>query len=280
MPVAGVDVHDTFDSPGRGQLDIVRRTDRSIVTRAFARSPLRLLIPSNHGRAAWIYTSHYGGGLVDGDQVQLEISIGRHAAAFLSTQASTKVYRSPHGTSALLHARIDSDGLLIVAPDPVVCFADARYRQVQRFHVAERGALVVLDWLAAGRCAAGERWAFSEYRSLLEVTLDRRRLVYDAIALRQADGPLRTRMGRFAVLAVAIVIGDMFAAEAAKLLSECNDEPVRRRPDQLVSACALGEAGCLLRVAGPSVESVGRTLRRALAFIPRTLGDDPWGRKF
>src|SRR5260370_22326962 len=110
----------------------MRSGDRSIVSRAYATSPLKLLTPGNHGRAAWIYPSSHGGALVDGDQIVLEIDIGEDAAAFVSTQASTKVYRSPHGTSAEMRARIEPDGLLVVAPAPVVCFARSRYRQTQR----------------------------------------------------------------------------------------------------------------------------------------------------
>ena len=63
-------------APGRGRVEIVRRGERSVVTRAVATSPLRLLTPRNHGRGAWVYTATYGGGLVDGDAIQLDISVG------------------------------------------------------------------------------------------------------------------------------------------------------------------------------------------------------------
>jgi hypothetical protein len=45
----------------------------------------------------------------------------------------------------------------------------------------------------------------------------------------------------------------------------------------LMSAAPLaGGDGALLRVAGLSVEHVGRTLRQVLNFVPSLLGDDPW----
>src|SRR5262245_41650827 len=100
----------------------MRAGSRSLVTRAFAASPLRLLMPRNHGHAAWVYTSTYGGGLVDRDALHLDLDVGPHAAALLATQAATKVYRSPHGTSMTMTARVADHGLLVVAPDPVVCF--------------------------------------------------------------------------------------------------------------------------------------------------------------
>jgi urease accessory protein len=271
---------DASDAPGRGRLGVERRASRSVVTSAFATSPLRLLTPANHGDAAWVYTSNYGGGLVDGDRVVIDVEVGPGAAAFVSTQASTKVYRSPRGTSAELRARVGPDGLLIVAPDPVACFTGARYRQLQRFQVANTGALVLIDCVLSGRCAAGERWAFSEYRSLIEISVGDRLLVHDGLALRTSDGDLAKRLGRFDVLAVAVVVGRTLRDEAATLLAGASRSPVARGADQIIMASSLGEDGCILRLAGTSGEQAGRTLRELLRFIPERLGDDPWRRKW
>lgn len=267
-------------APGRARIGVIRSGRRSVVHRAYATSPLRLLTPANHGHAAWIYTSSFGGGLVDGDRIAMDIEVGRGAAAFISTQASTKIYRSPGGTSADMHARVAADGLLVVAPDPVVCFSGARYRQTQTFELADRAALVVLDWVSSGRHAAGERWAFDEYHSQLTVRLDGRLLVHDALALRAADGNLRARLGRFNVLAVAVLAGTTLSAAAVSLVANASASPAPRKADQLVAAMPLRDCGCVVRFAGTSVERVGRTIREFLAFLPALLGDDPWIRKW
>jgi urease accessory protein len=266
--------------PGWGALGVTRSGGKSVISRAYATSPLRLLTPGNHGRAAWIYTSSHGGGLVDGDCIVLEIEIGEDAAAFVSTQASTKIYRSPCGTSAEMRARVATNGLLVVAPDPVVCFARSRYRQIQRFDLADRATLVLLDWISSGRHAAGERWAFDEYHGQIDVRLDGKLLVHDALALRAADGDLARRLGRFDVLAVVVLVGTALRTVAASLISRVSRDAVVRRSDHLVAASALGDEGCVIRIAGCSVEQVGRTIRELLGFLPAMLGDDPWTRKW
>ncbi len=270
---------------------------RSVVSHAYATSPLRLLMPRNHGHAAWIYTSSFGGGLVDGDRIVMDLTIAEGASAFLSTQAATKVYRSPcRGTSAELRARVGAGGLLVAAPDPVVCFAAARYRQVQCFDLAPDAALVAIDWLSSGRWAAGERWAFREYLAQLSVRVDGKLVVHDVLGLRADDGDLAMRMGRFEVMAIAVVIGAGAGSRcarlreaAAALLSRIDGVPVARRPERLLVATRLhglsqrdqkNECGCVIRVAGMSVGQVGRTLRELLAFVPAMLGDDPWTRKW
>jgi urease accessory protein len=273
-------VPDVPGAPGCARIGVIRTGSRSVVSRAYATSPLRLLTPANHGHAAWIYSSSFGGGLVDGDHIAMDIDVGRGAAAFISSQASTKVYRSPGGTSANMHARVAADGLLVVAPDPVVCFSGARYQQTQTFDLADRAALVLVDWVSSGRHAAGERWAFDEYHGRITVRLAGRLLVHDALALRAADGNLRARLGRFDVLALVVLAGTTLAGAAASLAATASIMPVARKADQLVAATPLHDGGCLVRFAGTSVERVGRTIREFLGFLPALLGDDPWIRKW
>jgi urease accessory protein len=286
---------------GRGSVEIVRRGSRSVVRRAFAVSPLRLLTPANHGSAAWVYTSSLGGGLVDGDSIVLDVRVGAGAAVYLSSQSSTKVYRSPRGTTAAMSGVVEAGGLLVAAPDPVVPFAGARYRQLQRFDVAADGGLVVVDALASGRRASGERWQFADYESRLEVMVDGRLRVYDPVALRAADGELARRFGRFNALAVAVLAGGALRSEIARVLQlaeptgrhareaephQRGDMPLDietrqiRRVDLVTAVSRLGEDACLVRVAGVSNEAVGRRLRELLQFVPVRLGDNPWTRKW
>jgi urease accessory protein len=240
---------------------------------------LRVLTPGNAGHAAWVYTSSFGGGLVDGDHLALDIEVRTGAAAFISTQASTKVYRSTRGASAELHARIAPDACLVLAPDPVVCFAASRYRQMQQFELAAGASLVLVDWLSSGRHVSGERWAFEEYHSRIRVRQDGRLIVHDAVALRASDGNLVARLGRWNILGVVMLLGAAVRDAAAAIVAQVARDPVVRRADQIATATAVGD-GCVLRFMGTSVEHVARTVRAHLTFVHRLLGDDPWARKW
>jgi urease accessory protein len=267
--------------PGRGELTVSAAPGgSSVVTRAYATSPLRLLMPRNHGRAAWVYTSSFGGGLVDGEHVVLDVDVGAGAVGFVSSQASTKVYRSALGTQAEVHGRVGEGALLVVAPDPVVCFAGSRYRQVQTFELGSRAGLVLVDWLSSGRHAAGERWAFDEIGTRLRVRIRGRLVVHDALALRADDGPLRARMGRFDVIGTLLLLGAPVRDHALEIVACLAGLPVSRRGELLVTATPVAESGCLVRFAGTSMEGAARMLREYLGFLPGLLGDDPWARKW
>lgn len=277
---AATTTNDATVIAGRGQLRIVRVGARSVADRVFATSPLRLLTPRNHGRAAWIYTSTYGGGLVDGDRIHIDIDVDVGAAAFLATQASTKVYRSRGGTISETAARIGAGALLVSVPDPVVCYAASNYRQVQRFDVDVEGSLVFVDWVTSGRHTTGERWAFASYESALIVSVGGKCVIHDAIALRQHDGDIAARLGRFDVLATMAIVGRDQASHAADAIAAIQRDTVTDRSAQVISATRVTENGCLVRVAGTSYESVSHTIRALLAFVPDLLGDSPWSRKW
>jgi urease accessory protein len=266
---------------GEGLIEVARGRDgRSRVVRAYATSPLRLLTPVNHGRAAWIYASSYGGGLVDGDCVSLEAVVGRGSAAYISTQASTKVYRSFRGTEARVRAQVASGALLVVAPDPVVCFAGSRYRQQQTFAVAPDGGLALVDWITSGRRASGERWQFDEYVARTELVVGGRRALCETLTLRAAHGDLPSRLDRFDVLALVVLAGGLLDAHARAIMKRVERTPVSRKARLAMSAAPLRTGGCVVRIAGPSMEETGAVIARVLGFVPDLLGDDPWSRKW
>jgi urease accessory protein len=265
---------------GAGELRIVRSGAASVVSCARAASPLRLLLPRNHGRAAWVFTSTYGGGLVDGDAIALDVVVGDGASALVSSQASTKVYRSPRGVTSALSARVGAGAMLAVLPDPLVCFAASRYRQSQQFDVAADADLVCLDWMTSGRRAHGERWAFDGYRTRLAIRVGGELVCHDAVTLEAADGALPDRFERFDVLATLVVIGPGLRGACERLIDAHARRGVARRPDMLLSAAPLTAGGAIVRVAGRTVEEVGAAVRGALDVLPSMLGDDPWARKW
>jgi urease accessory protein len=225
----------------------------------------------------------FGGGFVAGDETSLDVRLGINARCFLTTQASTKIYRNPRlrPCGHALRADLEADSLLVLAPDPIQSFAGSTYTQRQEFYLQPGAGLVLLDWFCSGRSARRERWAFDRMQSRNEVFLGQERLLTDALLLDQAHGPLgdSNRMGRFNCLALLVVAGPMVADAAARMLAEVEALPVTRRAELLVSASPIRQ-GAVLRVAGESGEEVSREVRRRLAFVTDFLGDDPWARKW
>jgi urease accessory protein len=264
---------------GAGRVETARVDGASAIVACVAASPLQLLSPTPRGRCAWIISASHGGGLVAGDDVSLDVDVGAGSIALLSTQAGTKVYRS-HGAVAAqrLVARVDPGAVLAVLPQPVSCFAGARFRQEQRFELAPGASLLWLDALVAGRAARGERWAFDEYRSRVDVAVDGRALLADALRLVPGEGPpIGERLAGIELVATVVALGPAVAHHARALHDRLAAAPAEGDAAVLAAASPLGD-GVLVRVASRTVEAGLTFLRERLAFVEAVAGADPFTR--
>ncbi|WFD29623.1 hypothetical protein MSPP1_000633 [Malassezia sp. CBS 17886] len=193
--------------------------------------PLRLLNPFAAGRTATrtaagvpgvppkgvavLYVVSFGGGLVSGDEIMLEIDVGEGTRLVMLTQGNTKVYRERRGGDPFASVLRSSgpgppsrqfsryivrpNATLLLLPDPVTCFARSRYEQTQLIDLrcAETSSLVLLDWFNSGRLAADgprdpsdadripELWHFYLYHSRNEVRVAGNDLARDRVYLEQ-----------------------------------------------------------------------------------------------
>lgn len=255
----------------------------STVTTAYARTPLKLLLPRPRGLSVSACTSNFGGGIVAGDSTRLEVRLHPDTRCLLGTQASTKIYRGPqqrpstHQTVAHLGDR----SLLVFAPDPIQPFAQSTYRQSQRFHLGEHAGLVLVDALSSGRPARGERWQFDEFSSRNEVWSGSERVFLDSLRLDSRSLPLTApfRAGRHDCLALVAVLGTPFRETTRPWVDSLNRIPPSPT-SPLVHALSPHPLGAILRVAGDSIERVTRFLLDQLGFLQPLLADSPWSRRW
>jgi urease accessory protein len=244
----------------------------SAVHRARPAGPLRLLCPRRPGGAAWIVAGNLGGGLVDGDDLALEVRVGRGATCVLTTQASTKVYRGR--TRQRTTVRVDEDAAAIVAPDPVVPFRGAELVQATSIELAAGASLVLVDTLTAGRVAHGERWSAARIDSALEVAIAGEPRLIDRIVL---DGDAAARMQRFAALATCVLVGPRAAGPAARALGRLT-RPAPRAPVVVAGSPLAG--GAVFRIAGERVDLVTGAARALIGEACGELGAIPWQRRW
>jgi urease accessory protein len=264
-------------------LEVALVAGQSTVTSAYASSPLKLLTPRSRSKSVWAYTSSFGGGLLGGDQTSLSVRVGAGARCFLSTQATTKIYRNPaclpcaHGTLA----DVEKDALLVFAPDRVQPFAGSTYSQRQEWHLEEGAGLVLLDWFCSGRMARNERWQFSRFQSRNDVFVGKRRVFVDSILLENFESPAggSYRVEGFDCFAMLLFIGSPVGACSSEILNDLAGRPITANASLLCSASPVQD-GVLVRVAGADAEEVALEIGKHLRLVNSLLGDNPWARKW
>jgi urease accessory protein len=267
---------------GAGRLEVTRVNGASVVTCARANAPLKLLAPKSRSGSAWVFTSTYGGGLVAGDTIALDVALGESATCLLGTQASTKIYRSPAEVPCrqTLNVIVGAGATCIAAPHPVTCFKQARFVQRQRFDLASGSSLVLVDWLTSGRHASGERWEFDLYDSRTDIFVEGCHAFRDALRLTDADGPIAAfhRTGRFDCFAYAVVLGERLRERSAEILRFVGGRPISHEATSLLFSASPFDSGVVLRAAGTNAEVVAQWLRQQLSFVSELLAEDPWKR--
>jgi urease accessory protein len=248
-----------------------------------SRAPLQLLAPRVAGDVGWLVMGSLGGGLLEGDHIRMELVVRPGAWGYVTTQASTKVYKSGTGGCARqnLAAHIGPRAALILAPDPVVCFAESDYRQEQNFYLHDQGSLLAVDWFTSGRWLRAERWKFKRYFNRQGFYLNDRPVLIDCMDLDSSVRRVSSAIGmnRINALATVVCLGPLFAHCANALLQRQREIPIQPGGNIMFGASKLAD-GFVLRAAGDSAENLGRFLQVELVEAAAAMGTRLWSRKW
>ncbi|KAH7344679.1 UreD-domain-containing protein [Rhizoctonia solani] len=273
--------------------------------------PLRLLAPTvpfaGDGQVpvGVAYMLSYGGGLVSGDRIELEVKVEQGVGLVFLTQGSTKVFKSRLGadrfrqssstssptTTQHLTASLASSNIFILLPDPITCFQSASYTQIQGFHLTPSSSLVLLDWFTSGRMARGEEWVFERYYSRNEIWIDGKRVARDVMLLTQEQQPgvlpqrtLKERLAPYGCYATLFLLGPLVQPIIRSLQVSYGNISQRQRaePEDLIwslSPLVEGDGVCV-RVAGKETELVRQWLKARLVGLESVVGVEACSKAF
>jgi urease accessory protein len=266
-------------------LEVARSGESSSLIRCLGLPPIKFINPRSEGGCCQVYVSNYGGGLVDGDAIRMRVECGQGSRLYLGTQSSTKVYKGAGRDGCLQETvgTVHANALAVICPDPVVPFADSRYRQAQSWEVHPGAELIILDWLQPGRSARGEVFAYGSLRSELRITRPGGDpVLVERFALEPGlQDPFRCgHFGNFRSFLTAAFIGPRsygLADHLEALLPELN------RPGKAWVGIGRREgAGWMLRAMGGDRRDLQPVHDRIFAALADKswLGFNPWQRRY
>jgi urease accessory protein len=136
------------------------------------------------GGLAHVYLLHPPGGIVHGDELHVELSVGSGAQALVTTPAATKFYRSA-GRTALQTQRLSvkSGATLEWLPQETIVYGAAQVRTETRVELEPGAKFCGWDIVCLGRAASGDHFSSGRLNQAFE--------------LWQGDRPLWIERSRF-----------------------------------------------------------------------------------
>ncbi|MBY6260704.1 urease accessory protein UreD [Azospirillum sp. 412522] len=181
--------------------------------------PLRVLMPTPRRDDLPIAVlATTSGGMVGGDCMDIDLSVGQGAKALITTQAAEKVYRSTGADCRIdTGLSVEDGGWLEWVPQEAIVFEGSRLRRLTRIDLSGSGRLIAGEMLVFGRAAFGETVTRGLIRDAWEVARDGRLIWADALHL---DGDIAETLAHPAGFAGAAACATLLhvASDAARHL--------------------------------------------------------------
>lgn len=238
-------------------LDYVQR-DGATVARSRHQGPLRVLASLYPEGPAVCHhvVVHPPGGLVSGDRLELELTLGAGTHALLTTPGATRYYRSSgEAAGQQVQARLGTGARLEWLPLETICHRATRAENQLRFELSAGAEMIGWDLLALGLPASGEPFDLGSMRQQIEITgtwLDR--ALVDGTDRRLLDSPLGWG-GRRVFGTLWFARGDRIAADTRQvLLDAARDAAATSSLADCFGATAVDERLVVVRVLAHRVE--------------------------
>ena len=195
---------------------------------------------------------HPPGGLVGGDELDIDLTLHPGAHALVTTPGATRFYRSTGATATQrLRASLADAARLEWLPLETIAYSGCLGENLMRFALAPGAEMIGWDVLALGLPAAGQAFASGRFTQCVELPgrwLERGRI--DALDACLLDSPLGWAGHR--------VLGTMWFAAGSAL-------PTERREALLGAARGIASGDPLQRSAGATAVHGGVVVLRVLA---------------
>jgi len=178
-----------------GRLSVVAAPagEQTVLRRMFSEGTLKAMRVHHLDPAlpsmAYLTIASPGGGVLQGDRLEIDVSIEAGAQLNLGTTSATRIYAMPQGQAEMKTCfDVATGGYGEFVPDPFIPYAGSRFISQARHVVAEGGALLLAEVVGPGRQARGESLAYDFFKSETEVRRPDGRLLFrDTTCLFPAD---------------------------------------------------------------------------------------------
>jgi urease accessory protein len=245
---------------GSLRLRFERRGAKTVLSESRFTLPLQVLTPLEmEDGTSYLMLLNPTGGVLGGDRLTTEIIQESHTNVCLTTPSATRIYRTAQQPAILdTTIKLGENATLEYLPDHVIPHTGSALRQSLRLEMAQGSRAIILDSMASGRVAHGERWGFTEMDSRMEILICGMPAFLNRTKINPAEQfPGKPgAMGEFDYMACMGIVADGIAdwqRVAAAMTNELESEPKIRG-----GVSVLSHNGCVVRFLARSATEMTR----------------------
>ncbi len=237
---------------------------------------------SDYPQFAHVYIMSSSGGILQGDEQKIDITMGKNSVARITNQSATKIYKMEDGyASQYINIHGQERSYLEFVPHQIIPFKSSRFYQEVNLEVDENAVLVYSEIISAGRIASGEKYDFDICFLRTSAHRKGKMLFTDVMNLSHKDKPkLESVFERKNIFSTLYIIGGF---EIERIADEIN---LATKNTSLLASCSslTHDCGIIVRMLADSVseiialtESITNILR-AYAKVDRKIEPTTCGR--
>jgi urease accessory protein len=210
---------------------------------------------SEHPHFAHIYIMSTSGGILQGDEQKIDITMGRNSIARITTQSATKIYKMEGGYASQSINIYSQDGsYLEFVPHQIIPFKSSRFYQEVNLEIEENSVLIYSEIISAGRIASGEKFDFDLCFLRTSAHRNGQILFTDVMNLSHKNkANLESIFGKKDIFSTVYIIGNSNKIE--KIVEIINSATENT---SLLASCSTlpRDSGIIVRILGNSVSDI------------------------
>jgi len=151
------------------------RNNKTVLTKNLHKGPLMVQKPfyPESANVCHVYLLHPPGGVVQGDQLKIDLTVKPQAHALVTTPAAGKFYRSDDKFASLTQTlRVEDSASLEWLPQETLLFNDSKVHLKTQVSLAASARFIGWEMLCLGRKASAEPYTSGHCRQHFEVWRD------------------------------------------------------------------------------------------------------------
>lgn len=256
------------DWTGILEMEAEDRKGKTVTNSLFFQGAFKIMRPVYHKPSQpCFYILNPGGGYLDGDTYRMNVSAKEGAQLTLTTQSSTKVYKTPdHPAYQEAEFFLEEGSYVEYLPDPLIMYKDARYVQKNVIRMKQGSTFISSDIVTPGWSPEGEYFDYDSLRLLNEIYMDDELVAFDHVKLEPKERHMNgvgfmegyTHLGSF------FVIGEK---TDAKLIDQLHEAIQETSADIKAGLSQLSVSGLSIRVMAHSSQVIENIFSRCHSII-------------